>query len=507
MDAVFIKLLNMSIAASWLILAVIMLRLLLRKAPKWITCMLWGITAVRLVCPVSFESTFSLIPSAEIINPDVVRYSPKPTIDSGVPVVNHVINPIISENFAPVPGASANPLYIWMYIMEIVWIIGLSCLLGYALIRYFRLRRSVSEAIPLRDNIWIGDMVRSPFILGIIRPKIYLSAGTEDSQMGYILAHEQAHIKRKDHWWKLLGYVLLTVYWFNPLSWAAYILLGRDIELACDEKVICGLNEDEKKLYANALVSCSIQRRTVMACPPAFGEVGVKQRVKSILHYKKPTFWAVLISISACLIAAVCFLTTPPKSYQSYQIEEISPPDDTLTSYADDETTTQKEGLPADAFPIKLLFASGASSAGTALTLYQDGSFEGQHFDHENAAGEDYPNGTCYICDFSGQFDNIRQINEYTYSMTLGEIVVKQEEGVEWIEDSILYIASKPYGLEEGKEFLFYTPGTPLEELSEDFLSWRMGWSSYESDEERPQVLPCYGLFNTETGARFFHYE
>ncbi len=314
MDAVFINLLNMSIAASWLILAVIILRMLLKKAPKWINCILWGIVAVRLVCPFSFESILSLIPSAKTINADIVRYSPKPTIDSGVPIINHSINPILSGNFTPTAGASTNPLHTWMCIAGIVWIIGLSGLLCYALISFFHLRSKVSEAVLLRDNIWVADMVKSPFILGVIFPQIYLSSSTEEGQIDYILAHEQAHIKRKDHWWKLLGYILLAVYWFNPLSWVAYNLFCRDIELACDEKVICELGEAGKKLYSNALLSCSMQRRAVMACPLAFGEIAVKERIKSVLNYKKTTVGFVLVSIAICMVVAVCFLTNPVTS-------------------------------------------------------------------------------------------------------------------------------------------------------------------------------------------------
>lgn len=314
MDVIFVNLLNMSIAASWLILAVIILRVLLKKTPKWINCILWGIVAVRLVCPFSFESMFSLIPSAETINFDIVRYSPKPTIDSGVPAINHSINPILSGSFASTAGTSANPLHVWMYIAGIVWMIGLCCLLCCALISFFRLRRKVSEAVPLRDNIWVADMVKSPFILGVIFPQIYLSSSTEESQIDYILAHEQAHIKRKDHWWKLLGYILLTVYWFNPLSWAAYNLFCRDIELACDEKVVCKLDEAGKMLYSNALLSCSIQRRVVMACPLAFGETAVKERIKSVLNYKKTTVGFLLVSIAICIAVAVCFLTNPVTS-------------------------------------------------------------------------------------------------------------------------------------------------------------------------------------------------
>lgn len=314
MDAAFIKLLNMNIAASWLIAAVIILRVLLKKAPKWINCILWGIVAVRLICPFSIESILSLIPSAETIDSDIVRYPSNPTVNSGVPMINHSISLILSGDIAPTAGAGTNPLHTWTHTAEIVWMIGFGCLLCYALISFFRLRRKVSEAVLLRGHIWVADMVKSPFILGVICPKIYLSSSMEESQMDYIIAHEQAHIKRKDHWWKLLGYMLLAVYWFNPLSWAAYNLFCRDIELACDEKVICELDEAGKKLYSIALLSCSTQRRVVMACPLAFGEIAVKERIKSVLNYKKSSFCFLFFSIAICIVVAVCFLTNPVTS-------------------------------------------------------------------------------------------------------------------------------------------------------------------------------------------------
>lgn len=311
MDAIFLKLLNMSFAASWLILAVMVLRLILKKAPRWVSCILWATVAIRLICPYFFESSFSLIPSAETISSTTVRYAHEPAIDSGVPFINNALNPIISKSFAPTPGASVNPLYIWMFIASIIWVIGSFGLLGYALVSFLRLRGKVREAAPLRDNIWLCDAVKSPFILGLIRPRIYLSSSTNEEQMRYVLAHEQAHIKRRDHWWKFWGYLLLAVYWFNPLVWAAYVLLCRDIEIACDEKVIKDMDVNGKKAYSDTLVSCSMQRRLIMACPLAFGEVGVKERVKAVLNYKKPAFWGIMAAIAACVVAAVCFLTNP----------------------------------------------------------------------------------------------------------------------------------------------------------------------------------------------------
>ena len=323
MDAVFLKLFNMSIAASWLIIAVIALRLPLRKAPRWLHCVLWAIVAVRLICPFSLESSLSLIPSAEILSATSVRYAQEPAIDSGVLFIDNTLNPIIGESFAPTPGASVNPMHIWMFAAGILWGIGFFGMLVYALVSFGRIRGKVREAIPLRDNIWLCDAVRSPFILGVLRPRIYLSSGTEEEQMKYILVHEQAHLKRRDHWWKPLGYLLLAVYWFNPLVWAAYILLCRDIEMACDEKAIKEMDLPEKKAYSNALVSCSMQRRMIIACPLAFGEVSVKERVKKVLNYRKPAFWIIIAAIVVCAAVAICFLTNPRRD--TFDIKIVIP--------------------------------------------------------------------------------------------------------------------------------------------------------------------------------------
>lgn len=334
MSEVFLKLFNMSIAAGWLILAVIVLRLLLKKAPKWLSCILWAIVAIRLVCPVSFESSFSLIPSAETINPEVVRYAQEPTVDSGINMINNTLNPIIVKSFAPAPGSSANPLDILTFIAGIVWVIGLITMLGYAFASFLRIRSKVREAIPFQDNIWLCDAVKSPFILGIFKPQIYLSSSINNEQQRYVLAHEQAHIKRKDHWWKILAYLLLAVYWFHPLVWLSYILFCRDIELACDEKVIKDMDIEGKKAYSHALVSCSIQRKMVIACPLAFGEISIKERVKNILRYKKPAFLISIAAIAICAVTAICFLTNP--KINSYDIKIVVPANSEADFYYSD---------------------------------------------------------------------------------------------------------------------------------------------------------------------------
>lgn len=312
MAAVFLKLLNLSISASWLVLAVLVLRLVSKRSPKWMNVLLWGIVALRLVLPFSVESALSLIPSAETVSPAAVQFDPAPTITSGVKIIDNAVNPSLSEHFAAVPTASVNPLYVWTEIAGWVWLIGLGAMLLYALVSYLRLRRRVRVSLPVQDHIYLCDAISSPFILGVVKPHIYLPSGLDEVQRQNVLAHEQAHLARRDHWWKPLGFALLAVYWFNPVLWLAYALLCRDIELACDERVIRTMDESAVKTYSTVLLACSMPRKAVITCPLAFGEVGVKERVKNALHYKKPAFWVVAASVAVCIVVAVCFLTNPP---------------------------------------------------------------------------------------------------------------------------------------------------------------------------------------------------
>ena len=311
MSGIFLKLLNLSISASWLVLVVLALRLVLKRAPKWVNVLLWGMVALRLMLPFSIESALSLIPSAETLSPEVVQFDPAPTITSGVEFIDNAVNPSLSESFAAAPLASVNPLYVWTYLAGWVWLIGLAAMLLYALVSYLRLRRRVRASIPLRENIYVCDEVPSPFILGIVHPRIYLPSALDEAKWGSVLSHERAHLARHDHWWKPLGFALLAVYWFNPLLWLAYTLLCRDIELACDERVLCGMDAGQVKDYSSALLACSVPRRMLAACPLAFGEVGVGARVKNALRYKKPAFWIVAASVIVCIVVAVCFLTNP----------------------------------------------------------------------------------------------------------------------------------------------------------------------------------------------------
>lgn len=351
MGDIFLKLLNMSITAGWLILAVLCIRLLFRKIPKWVNCLLWGVVAIRLICPFSIESQFSILPSTEpiksstVVEGEVQNYIP--SIDSRLTIVENTINPMLTETFAYNESDSAAPLQIVTYAAGLVWCCGMVLLIIFAMGSAVKLHKLVKEAVCVRDNIYICDVVKSPFILGIFRPRVYLSSALREREMDYILAHESAHLKRKDHWWKALGYLLLCIHWFNPLCWMAYSLLCKDIELACDEKAAKDMTFHEKKEYSKVLLSCARQRSLIMVCPLAFGEVGVKERVKSVLNYKKPTLWIMIATVAVLVILAVCFLTNPTREYQiritipagsteafCYSDEEISPKGNTLTFYA-----------------------------------------------------------------------------------------------------------------------------------------------------------------------------
>ena len=310
MSGIFLKLLNMSITAGWLILAVLAVRLLLKRAPRWIACLLWGLVALRLICPFSLKSVLSLIPSAETVPADIARSS-HPAIQSGISVVNEAVNPVLQQSFAPAVGDSAYPLQALLPIISLVWALGVAAMLVYALVSFLRLRRTVAASVPAGEGVWVCDELASPFILGLFRPRICLPSGLEGETLDCVLRHEQAHLHRRDHWWKPLGFLLLAVYWFNPFCWLAYAMLCRDIEAACDEKVIRDLDRERLAAYSQALLDCGLPRRRVAACPLAFGETGVKQRVKAVLNYKKPAFWLILAALLVCSALAVFFLTNP----------------------------------------------------------------------------------------------------------------------------------------------------------------------------------------------------
>ena len=318
MAEIFQKALNMSIAAGWLILAVIALRLLLRRAPKRFRLLLWAVVGLRLALPWSIESALSLIPSAQTL-PEGIMLERAPVLDTGISSLNGAINPGFTAAFTPELGASANPLQVLLPIAAALWMLGAAAMLLWALVSWLRLRKRVREAVRLEENVYECE-IASPFVLGLFRPRIYLPFSLENGERELVLAHERAHITAGDHIIKPLGWLLLAAHWYNPLVWLAYALFCRDIELACDERVVRSLSLSDRADYSQALLDLSRPRGGVRACPLAFGESSVKGRVKSVLSYKKPAFWLVLLAVVVCVGAAVCFLTDPK--------EEAEPVDD-----------------------------------------------------------------------------------------------------------------------------------------------------------------------------------
>lgn len=310
MDDVFLKLLNLSISASWLILAVLVLRVVLKKAPKWVMPLLWGVVALRLVCLFSIESALSLIPSAETIPSEIVTETREPVLYEQA-TLDIVTNPTLPSAAEVHVGVSRQQAQVDFNIYSVLWLAGMAALLVHALVSAGKLKRKLATAILLRDNIYESEFVDSPFVFGVVKPNIYLPMHMDEGTAAYVIAHEHAHLARRDHWWKVLGYLVLALHWFNPLVWVAYILFCRDIELACDEKVVKGLDGAERADYSQALLSCAAPKRAVAACPLAFGEGNIKMRVKSALHYKKPAFWVAAAAVLAVVIVAVCFLTNP----------------------------------------------------------------------------------------------------------------------------------------------------------------------------------------------------
>lgn len=313
MAEAFIQALNQSIAAGWLLVAVLLLRAVLRRAPKWTMVLLWGLVALRLCWPFSWQSAWSLLPSSQTISPDILM-DPSPSIHSGIDALNSIVNPAIRQAFTPNPGDSVNPLQVWAAVLAVVWLAGVGALLGYAGLSYVSLRARLRTAVRLQEGVFQSERVSSPFVLGVFRPRVYLPFGLDASTRDYVLAHERAHIRRRDHWWKPLGFLLVAAYWFHPLLWLGYWLLCRDIELACDESVVRKLEPAQRADYTQALLDCSAGRRLAVACPLAFGELDVRRRIRAALDYRKPALWIVVLALLACALTALCFLTDPQET-------------------------------------------------------------------------------------------------------------------------------------------------------------------------------------------------
>ena len=314
MTELFLSFVNRSITAGWMILPVLCLRWCLRNfRSKDLICILWGLVGLRLALPFSLPTPFSLVPSAQTIPTDIM-YASSPAIDTGLSTLNQAVNPMLSASFSPDPATSANPLQILLALAALIWVIGIALFALYALISLLRMRHRLAEAVPVGDNVWVCDHIASPFLLGLMHPRIYLPSSLDPQTAASVIAHEHAHLVRRDPIWKAVGFVLLALYWFHPLVWVAYILFCRDMELACDARATRDFSPAERKTYAEALLACSLLHAVRSFCPLAFGEIGVKSRIRALLQGKKPS--RLLVILTACVIVAlaVCFLTDPVPS-------------------------------------------------------------------------------------------------------------------------------------------------------------------------------------------------
>ena len=454
MNAFLITLLNMSLTASYTVLAVMLARLLLKKAPKWVICALWSLVALRLVCPFTIESVLSIIPKANPIPTNIV-YDTTPAIDSGIPLVNSVVNPFITQAFTPNAGDSVNPLQAVLFIGGILWVFGMACILFYAAVGYLRLSRRLYERAPLQDNIYLCDNIDTPFILGIIKPKIFLPSYLDQSTIDCVVAHERAHIKRKDHLWKPLGFLLLTVYWFNPLLWVAYKLFCKDMEMACDQRVVATMSTEEIKTYSSALLSCGTVHRNLGVTPLAFGETHVKPRIKSILHYKKPAFWIMMVAVVTCVAISLCFLTNPKTT-----VTQMEDPPDSLVSQP---TASSEDAINYDAIEIvadetaTVVFRSGTELWGEAVLDISHIATVNPYEDEQN---EDEQNRAAWLITLTPQ--GTKQFAKATYENIGNRITI-------WLCNTQTYSPFVEMEIPNGKLLLF-----PPEENPEFFvnLAW-----------------------------------
>ena len=324
MSKLFLDLLNASISASWLVLAVLLARFCLKRAPRWTVVLLWAIVALRLLWPgeITLESPLSLVPSAETI-PHTILTENSFDLQTGIDPVDERVNDYLGDRYYEGVTVPTNRGKDMVGAISILWVMGMVALSGYALISYLRIKRRVATAVRLWEGVYQSEFVTSPFVLGLIKPRIYLPNHMEEKILLHVLEHETAHIRRRDHWWKPVGYALLTLYWFNPVMWVAYFFLCRDIELACDERVARTLDDRGRMEYSEALLRSSVSRWGISACPLAFGEVGVKARIRSVLHYKRPAFWVIVAALVLCVVMAVCFLTNPLPKTDHLTLREV----------------------------------------------------------------------------------------------------------------------------------------------------------------------------------------
>ena len=383
MKEIFYEILNLSLSAAYLVPVVLVLRLVLKKAPRWTMCLLWGLVALRLVMPFSLESDVSLHPGREPVtelqNQFAGETARPETPPVEMPPAELPETPSVTP--APAPGEEVD----LMEILGWVWLAGACAMALYGVVSYVRLKLKVRPSLQVEKRVFVCDGIGYPFLLGVLRPKVYLPSDLEELHLSYVLAHEKAHVKRGDHLWKPLGFALLTLHWFNPLLWVAYLLLCRDIESACDEKVVRDMDNTQKDGYSRALLACSLQgafhRRWISACPVAFGETGVRSRIKSVLHYKKPAFWVLLIAILACVAVGVFFLTDPAEepdvesSAESSEEDEASVEsrEESISEPSEEESSATESSKDEGSYTVEGVYGDGVELLSREVVEYSQG--------------------------------------------------------------------------------------------------------------------------------------
>lgn len=539
MKELFSAIVRMSGEASAVIALVLLVRLLLRRAPKVFSYALWAVVLFRLLCPFAIESVWSLVPSVRMVPADGREASTVQIvqISTGFTEVDRRVNtffaqypnqvpeePIASQNREP--SAAGKPEADWRTVVSAVWLAGMVVLLARGIFEVLQLRRRLKGAVKMKGekDVYLAGCIPAPFVLGIFQPKIYLPDYLHPEEQSYILLHERTHIRRFDHIFRILAWIATTIHWFNPLVWLAFRMAGTDMEMSCDEAVLRRMGRDIRADYSMSLLLLSAGE-PLPVTPLGFGELDPKSRIQNVLHYKKPALWVVGLALLAVLTTGAALgtdRTPPPMLYATSGSTEPDPGAPTLPAETVPEPVPEippeAETLPFDQ-TLELHFCSGAGGWSTELLLNPDGSFEGVH--HDSDMGDidtDYPNGTLYICRFHGSFGQIHQVSNASWSLRLEELTLDTGHpiGEEWIEDGVHYISVHPYGLDNANraltDFLFYTPeatghapGTELYGLYEtEFWSW---WPFRHAFSNADDTLGCYGLRSLETEYGFFSWD
>lgn len=447
MHKIFFEIVNNSLTASFLIVAVIVLRMILKRVPKWSICWLWAMVAIRLVMPFEIESRFSLLPDINLLQEEKNQDNLTDSLEleqkdgEGELYIQHQQNLYQNENQQIIPpnqddsnvaenGKEADDKSFSMSRIQValgVWLVGSFVLVFYAVLSFWKLKQKIAVSIHLHDNIYLCDDIESPFVMGIFKPCIYLTSKIPKEAWESILKHEYAHIKRADHIWKLLGYALLVIYWFNPLSWIAYILFCKDMELACDEKATKGMDKNQRVAYCEALLICNINRKKVDVCPVAFGEVGVKERIKQILNYKKSTLWMIFCAGIVCGIVAVCFMTNPESKKEN---EELF--DENMEGVSENASKYEFEDLDNNGVEeyAKVYQINTEAEYICRYIFYWNGE---AIYEYENSYGMSPGEAECLDLDGDGEKEIFLTFWPHVNSMPLQEyIVLKQKTDESW---------------------------------------------------------------------------